>query len=166
MYLKIIWIAKASIIAAIYASLVIVLAPVSFYAVQVRVADALLVLPILEFFGFSSVIGLTIGCVIANIFSPFGLIDIVFGSVTNFITGLIAWFIGRLYRKVCLKILIVTTLLQSIVVSIIIGYGLLHLLFNEPVFISITGVFIGSVISICILGSAIILFINKRLNIY
>lgn len=163
--MRIIWVVKASIIAAIYASLVIVLAPISFYAIQVRVADALLILPILNFFGFPCIVGLTIGCIIANLFSPFGLIDIVFGSLTNMITGFIAWIISRVYHKICLKTILLTTTLQSLTVSIIIGYGLLHLLLNEPLFISFTGVFIGSVISICILGSTLVLFMNKRLGI-
>lgn len=160
-----VWIVKTSIIAATYASLVIILAPISFYAVQVRVADALLALPILNYFGFSSVIGLTIGCILANLFSPFGLLDVVFGTIANFSASLIAWLIGRVSRRVCLKTVVLTTILQSLIIALFIGYGLLHLLLNEPLSIALLGVFIGSIISISILGSTIVLFMNKRLGI-
>ncbi|MEM4532108.1 MAG: QueT transporter family protein [Desulfurococcaceae archaeon] len=165
MRIKYMWIIKSSIIAAIYASLVIVLAPISFHVIQIRIADSLLLLPLFKFFGFSSVIGLTIGCVIANFFSPFGLLDIVYGSISNLIAGLIAYAIGIFCNRLNLLTVVSTAILQSLVIAVIIGYGLLHLVFNEPILIAFLGVFIGSLLSIGIIGSSIVFFIEKRFGI-
>lgn len=157
------FVVKASIIAGLYAALVIVLAPISFHAIQVRIADALLLLPFLNFFGLPSVVGLTVGCIIANIMSPFGILDVVFGAITNFIAGFIAWSIGRKSKSVIA--LMSTAIIQSLIIAFVIGYILLHLIYGiEPV-LAFIGVLIGSIVSIGLLGSTLILFIIKRLKI-
>jgi len=91
---------KAAVIAGLYAGLVYALAPISFQEFQIRVADALLILPFLDYFGFPAVIGLAIGCAIANLASPFGVVDIAFGSFANLAAGLIAWIIGRRSKSI------------------------------------------------------------------
>ncbi|MEM1638759.1 MAG: QueT transporter family protein [Desulfurococcaceae archaeon] len=154
---------KAAVIAGLYAALVILLAPISFYAFQIRVADALLILPFMDFFGFPSIIGLTVGCAIANIYSPFGIIDIVFGSLANFSAGLVAWIIGR--RSKSIWALIVAAILETIVVSAIIGYFVLHLIGGLELTVAFLGVLVGSVVSICILGVTLVLFLMKGLRI-
>ena len=63
------YLAEAAVIAAIYALLTIVLAPISYGAVQVRISEALTVLP---FFTPAAVPGLFVGCIAANIMSPYG----------------------------------------------------------------------------------------------
>ncbi|HOL16789.1 MAG TPA: QueT transporter family protein, partial [Bacillota bacterium] len=65
------WI-KAAMIGAIYAVLTISLAPISYGVIQVRVAEALTVLP---YFSPAAIPGLFVGCVIANIFGGNGLLD-------------------------------------------------------------------------------------------
>ncbi len=55
-------------IAAVYATLTILLAPISYGMVQVRVAEMLMVLP---YFMPAAVPGLFAGCLIANIFGCF-----------------------------------------------------------------------------------------------
>jgi uncharacterized membrane protein len=81
---RLIELVKGSIIAGMYAGLVYVLAPISFQGFQVRVADALLILPFLDYFGFPAVVGLTIGCVLANIVSPYVVFDIACGFTREF----------------------------------------------------------------------------------
>ncbi len=71
-------VAYAGVIAAVYAVISIILAPISYGVYQIRVAEALTVLPFLYF---PAVFGLFIGCLIANIFGGNGLQDIVFGSL-------------------------------------------------------------------------------------
>ncbi|NLW23788.1 MAG: QueT transporter family protein [Clostridia bacterium] len=73
-------ITKISLIAAVYASLTIGLAPISYNFVQFRVSEALTVLP---FFMPESIWGLFIGCALANIYSGLGIYDIVFGSLAS-----------------------------------------------------------------------------------
>jgi len=71
---------QAAVIAAIYATLTIVLMPFSYGPMQVRVSEALTILP---FFTPAAIPGLFIGCVVSNMVGPYGMLDIVFGSTCN-----------------------------------------------------------------------------------
>ena len=84
--------ASAGIIAALYVTLSLVFYPFSFGIYQVRIAEALTVLPFLTR---AAVPGLFIGCLLANIFGGMGWMDIVFGSV---LTGLAAAATGAISR--------------------------------------------------------------------
>src|SRR2546427_4620475 len=87
-------IALAAMLAALYAADVVFFAPISFQTIQVRVADALLPLSVL--FGLPAVIGLTLGVLVGNLFaSPFGAIDVVGGTIANFVATLLALLIGE-----------------------------------------------------------------------
>lgn len=78
--------AVSAVVAAAYAALTIVLAPISYGPVQFRVAEALCVLP---FICPTSAWGLFIGCIIANIYGGYGALDIVFGSLATLFAGLV-----------------------------------------------------------------------------
>lgn len=70
----------AAAVAALYASLTIALAPISYGPLQFRVSEVLCILPF--FFPFTSW-GLFIGCALANLLGGYGLPDIVFGSLAT-----------------------------------------------------------------------------------
>ena len=71
-------------IAALYAALTVLLAPISYGPVQCRISEAMTLLPILLP---QAVPGLFIGCVIANLFT--GMItDVIFGSLATLIAAL------------------------------------------------------------------------------
>lgn len=74
--------AHAGIIAALYVVLTLAFAPVSFGSVQLRVAEALTILPL---FTSAAVPGLFVGCLIANILGGAVLWDILFGSLATLI---------------------------------------------------------------------------------
>jgi uncharacterized membrane protein len=76
----------AAMIAGLYALLCIAFAPISYGAVQVRIAEALTLLPFLLP---EAVPGLFIGCLIANFPGGLGLIDVVFGSLATLIAALL-----------------------------------------------------------------------------
>ena len=92
-------IALTTVFAALYAVLVLALAGISFQIVQVRIADALIPLSIV--FGWPAVLGVTIGCAVANIASPMPSVitDVTLGSLTNFIAAVVAWRISLLKTK-------------------------------------------------------------------
>lgn len=78
---------QAALIAAVYVALTLIFQPISFYAVQLRVSEALTVLPILTP---AAVPGLFIGVLIANaVGSPFGLVDVVLGSLLTLLAALL-----------------------------------------------------------------------------
>ncbi len=75
---------RIAVIAALYASVTILSAPISYGPVQVRISESLTVLP---FIFPESILGLFIGCLIANIFGGFGLPDIIFGGLATLLAG-------------------------------------------------------------------------------
>ena len=71
-------IAFGALVGALYATATVLVSPLSFGPLlQFRFAEALCLLP---FFAPETVPGLFVGCLIANLFSPFGLPDIIVGS--------------------------------------------------------------------------------------
>lgn len=77
--------ARAALIAAAYVLLVVFFAPLSYGPVQVRIAEALTLLPWLWV---EAIPGLFLGCLIANLFGGFGLIDVIFGSAATLAAAL------------------------------------------------------------------------------
>ncbi|HZK62171.1 MAG TPA: QueT transporter family protein [Anaerovoracaceae bacterium] len=75
---------QAGIIAATYAALTIVLAPFSYGPMQIRVSEALTILP---YFTPAAVPGLFIGCLVSNYISPYGVIDMICGSGATLIAA-------------------------------------------------------------------------------
>ena len=75
-------------IAAIYVVLTYVFAPFSFGEVQVRISEALTILPV---FTPAAIPGLFIGCLIGNILGGAILPDIIFGSIATLIGAFFTW---------------------------------------------------------------------------
>lgn len=75
----------AAVVGALYAVLTMVLAPISYGALQFRVSEVLCILP---FFMPSTAWGLFVGCIVANLMSTAGVLDVVFGSLATLITCL------------------------------------------------------------------------------
>ena len=74
--------AQAAIIAATYVVLIIVFAPISFSEIQVRIAEALTILPV---YTVAAVPGLVIGCLLGNIIGGAPMPDVVFGTAATLI---------------------------------------------------------------------------------
>lgn len=72
--------ALAAIVAAAYAALTMLLPGPSFGYAQLRVAEALTVLP---FLFPATAPGLAVGCLIANLLSPYGPVDIICGTAAT-----------------------------------------------------------------------------------
>ena len=79
---------QAAMIAAIYVVLTYIFAPFSFGEVQVRISEALTILPI---FTPAAIPGLFVGCLIGNILGGAILPDIVFGSIATLIGAFFTW---------------------------------------------------------------------------
>lgn len=74
----------SAVIAALYAALTLLLAPISFGAVQLRVSEALTLLPMVMP---QAIPGLFVGCLIANLYT--GMItDIIFGSLATLLAAI------------------------------------------------------------------------------
>ena len=86
--------ATVAMIAAIYVGLTVVLAPISYGPIQVRISEMLTLLPI---FYSPSIIGVTLGCFLANLVGVFmgsnvlGVYDIFIGTIATLIAAIITY---------------------------------------------------------------------------
>ena len=71
---------QGAMIAALYVALCFAFAPFSYGEVQLRVAEALTILP---FFTPAAIPGLFVGCIIANVMGGGIVLDVVFGSIAT-----------------------------------------------------------------------------------
>ena len=85
---KVLFLTQGAMIAALYVVLTMIFAPISFSEIQVRVSEALTILPV---FTPAAVPGLFIGCIIANILGGAVLPDIIFGSSATLIGAVFTW---------------------------------------------------------------------------
>lgn len=142
---------QAAMIAAIYVVLTYVFAPFSFGEIQVRIAEALTILPL---FTPAAIPGLFIGCLIGNILGGAILPDIVFGSLATLIG---ACFTYLLREKSPLLAPLPPIMANTFIVPFVLRYG-----YGVPLpipFMMLT-VGIGEVLSCGVLG--LILFAAFR----
>ncbi|MEL7657939.1 MAG: QueT transporter family protein [Bacillota bacterium] len=76
---------QAAVIAAVYATLTILLMPFSYGVMQVRISEALTILP---YFTPAAIPGLFIGCLVSNMVGPYGIMDMVFGSSATLLAAI------------------------------------------------------------------------------
>jgi uncharacterized membrane protein len=78
------FIVQAALIGAAYAALTFLVAPLSYGVMQLRVSEILTILP---YFTPAAIPGLFVGCIVANIISPYGLLDMVCGSLATLLAA-------------------------------------------------------------------------------
>ena len=90
--------AFAGILAALYAVVTYLCMPFAYGSIQFRLSEALAVLCC---FTPVAIIGMVVGCVVANIFTTlsFPVIDIVFGSLATLLACLITWKMSKSLEK-------------------------------------------------------------------
>ena len=110
------FLAQGAIIAAMYVALTLIFAPISFGAIQVRIAEALTILPL---FTPAAIPGLFIGCLIANGLGGGILLDVIFGSIAT----LIGAALGYLLRFNRWLVPIPAILSNTIIVPLVLKYG-------------------------------------------
>ncbi|MCR1899001.1 QueT transporter family protein [Irregularibacter muris] len=140
-----------AIIAAIYVVVTIALAPLSYGPLQIRISEALTVLP---YFTPAAIPGLFIGCIIANFNSPLGMLDVIVGSLATLLAAFITWKIKD-KRLVPLPSIVV----NAIVVPFVLKYTL-----GAPYLPSMLWVALGQAIACYGLGYPLLLvFKNKSI---
>jgi uncharacterized membrane protein len=125
--------------AALYAVLVIVLAPISFGPVQLRVADVLI--PLSALFGWPVVAGVTLGCFAGNAYFALGPIDVIAGPVANLIAATIILMLRRQRLFACVA--------GALPIGLIVG-GYLWLFFSPPESLSFLPSWAAMIISLTI----------------
>ncbi|MCW4011210.1 MAG: QueT transporter family protein [Candidatus Bathyarchaeota archaeon] len=142
--------ALAVVYAGLYAVLTVMLAPLSYLAVQVRVSDALVAL--IPLLGWGGILGHTVGVFIANLFSTAGGVDLL-NTIPSFAMAVVVW-------KLRNRSVIAGTLLYSVVLGATVGV-MLSYLYGFPQLETILYVFVGIAISATVIGYPLYKAIKK-----
>jgi uncharacterized membrane protein len=140
--------ARSALIAALYTVLCIALQPISYGAIQLRVAEALTVLPILYK---EAIPGIFIGVLLANVFGGLGMADIVFGSLTS----LVAAYLTYRFRKSFVAYLF-PIVLNAVIISVY-----LHALANLPYWATVLSIGASEAVVVFGLGYPLIKVLHK-----
>ena len=145
------WIAEGAMIAAIYVVITVALAPISYGEIQVRVSEALCVLPA---FTPAAIPGLFVGCLIANILGGAVIWDIIFGSFATLIGAVGAY----LLRKRPWLVPIPTIVSNAIIIPFVLkyAYGV-----ELPLPLLILSIFVGEFLSCYVLGMILTVVFKK-----
>ena len=79
--------ARCAVVAALYVVLCMALQPFSYGAVQVRVAEALCLLPV---FGAEYIVGVVLGCFLANLLGS-TIVDVIFGTLATLLACVVTY---------------------------------------------------------------------------
>lgn len=77
--------------------------PLAYGIFQVRIGEALTILPLLYP---EAIPALFIGCILSNIGSPFGFYDIIIGSCVTLVAGVLTYIVGKKVKNKPLKIVL------------------------------------------------------------
>ena len=137
-----------AMVAAVYMVLTLLIAPLSFGLVQVRFSEMLMLLAFLDK---KYAPGLVLGCFLANCFSPFGMMDIVFGTGC---TAAAMFFVTKFAKS------LISASLWVVFCNAFIGIELY--LFGSPLWLSIGMVALGEFLSVTCCGVALFRVLERN----
>ena len=120
----------SAVIAALYAAMTLLLAPISYGPIQLRLSEAMTLLPILLP---QAVPGLFVGCLIANLYTGM-MTDIIFGSLATLLAAIGTY----LLRKKRLLAAACPVAANAVIVGLVLSMS-----FNLPVALTMLEVGIG-----------------------
>ena len=146
-------IALNGVVAGLYAAITILTASFAYGDIQFRIADALCLLVALEP---SLTVGLTLGCVIANIFSTVSVLDIVVGSAATLIAAMLT---ARCRSRM------LSPLAPVLVNAVVVGAVLYFVYYSGsavPMWLPMAQVGLGQFVACYGLGLPLLGFLEKR----
>lgn len=140
--------ARLALVAALYAAMTLAVPGLSFGAIQFRFSE---ILVLLCFYRKDYCVSLTLGCFIANLFSPFGLYDIIFGTLATAVAVIPMYYVKNIWLASALPVLSN---------GIIVGFELF--LCGEPLWFSMGSVALGELVVIAVIGCPLFRFALER----
>lgn len=128
---------RLAIVASLYIALTVVFSLLSYGNIQFRLAEILI---FLCFFRKDYGVSLVLGCLIANIFSPLGIIDVAFGTIATILSVVCVMFCKKLWFAIFPPV---------IFNGIIVGIEL-NLVLELPLILSMISVIIGEAVVLVI----------------
>lgn len=153
------WIARLSIVSALYVVLTLLSYPFSYGTLQFRFAEALM---LLCFYDRKYAYALTVGCLLANIFSSVTLLDTIFGTLATLLSGLIMSLFKHIIKRITIS-RFVASFIPVIINSIIVGL-MITLTIDVPFLISFSGVALGEFVCVVILGNIVFIALERVIN--
>jgi len=154
---KVRFITHTALIASAYAAITIVFSLLSYGQVQFRISEILVLFAFIEP---KYTTGLVLGCILANLPSPLGIIDVVVGSFATLIALLFIIGVRKSigYNK---KSLLIASLGPVISNAVIVGWEL-NYLFQTPFWMNALYVGIGEFVVVTLAGTAVVNNIMKN----
>ena len=153
---KTLLLAQAALIAALYVVITWLFAPFSFGEIQVRLSEALTILPV---FTPAAIPGLFIGCILGNFLGGAVLPDIIFGSLATLIGAFFTWKLKNAHPFLAP---VPPILANTLIVPFVLRYAYAVPL---PIPFMMLTVGIGEVISCGVLGM-VLYFALKKSRLY
>lgn len=144
---------EAAVIAALYAAVTLVTAPLASDVIQVRIAEALCALPI---FTPSAIPGVTLGCLLANLLTGSPLPDVIFGTLATLIGAVLT----ALLRRHPIPALLPPIVSNAVIIPLVLKYAYKV---EEAYLYTVLTVSAGEIISVGVLGFILFSLIKKRL---
>lgn len=150
-------VAIVGIIAAIYCVVTLALGFISYGPIQFRVSEILMFLPLLSK---EYIVALTLGCFLANVIGPYGVPDIIFGTLATLISSVLVYLTPKLFGKNKYTLLI-ASIWPTIINALIIGW-MLYKFVGLPFALSAFEVALGEFVVITIVGLPIFKMVNNK----
>jgi uncharacterized membrane protein len=148
-----------AIVAALYIVLTFAFSAFSYGNIQFRFAE---ILTLLAFFNPFYIVSLTLGCFIANLLSPIGTLDLIFGTLATFLSVSVIALLGHRLRQYKLTLWL-ASLVPVVFNSVIIG-TLLYFISGLPFALSvlILQVGLGEFVVVTLIGVPLTLYLLKH----
>ena len=148
-----------SIVAALYIAISMLIAPFGFTHIQFRISEMFNHLVV---FNKMYIFGIVIGVFITNLFSPLGVIDLVFGVGQSIIALSITIFSARFIKGIWKRMIFNTLVFSFTMFIIAIEIDIVSEL-PVPFFLTWLTVAIGEFV-VMIIGAPLMVALNKRIN--
>lgn len=142
---------EAAMIAALYVVLTYIFQPFGFQDIQVRLSEALTILP---FFTPAAIPGLFVGCLLGNFLGGAVLLDVICGSLATLVAAILSYLLRKHKYLVPLPPIVLNMIVVPYVLRI--GYGL-----TAPIPMMMLTVGIGEVLSCGVLGLLLLKVLDK-----
>lgn len=152
-------IVRTSLIAAIYAVITMAIAPLGYGPIQFRVSEMLVLLAFINPFYTA---GLTLGCLVANIFGGVGMLDIVFGTLATFISCKGIELTRKLIKKDTLSLIIASlwpAVINGIIISLVLTYSV-----GAPFYITMGQIALSEFIIVTIIGVPVFKLLKQHIG--
>jgi uncharacterized membrane protein len=160
------YIVTAALIAAAYAALTYLSAALglAYGGIQFRLSEALTILSV---FTPAAIPGLTVGCIIGNLSSPFGIWDIVFGSLATLLAAITA----RALRNIKFKGFPLLSLIMPVIFNaLIVGAELTFLLPTDKTRLATFAIYALEVaageLAVCVAGGIPLYYAIRKTKIF